>query len=97
TKSPLYSVAYNEVIRRTCSALSIPFDRFRLLAIQKWTKSTALVFDIFHDDYDSSTTHRKSYIRIASPEFREFVSDYVARQHNFPGWDRRPELEIDRT
>jgi hypothetical protein len=72
---------------------------------------TALVFDIFHENYDVSTAHRKvnlpvllvdysrrqSYIRIASPEFREFVNDYVARQHNFHGWDRRPPYFEDQT
>ncbi|KAK1772232.1 hypothetical protein QBC33DRAFT_2568 [Phialemonium atrogriseum] len=45
TKSPLYSTTYDEVVRRTSSILEVLCDQSRLLAIQKWTKLTALVFE----------------------------------------------------
>ncbi|RYP65560.1 hypothetical protein DL770_008972 [Monosporascus sp. CRB-9-2] len=108
--SPLYSIAYDEVVRRTCSALDIPFNGSRLLATQKWTKLTVLVFDIFYDNY-VPTAHYKvnlpvllvdygrtqSYVRVASPEFREAINDHLATQHNYHGWDGKPHHFEDQT
>ncbi|KAL2015207.1 hypothetical protein VTK56DRAFT_6059 [Thermocarpiscus australiensis] len=111
TKSPLYSASYDEVVQRTCSVLRIPYDKSRLLAIQKWTKLAAMVFDVFYDDYDVSTAHHKvnlpvllvvygrarSHVRVASDQFREFINGYVATQHNYHGWDARPPYFEDQT
>jgi hypothetical protein len=93
-KSPLYSSAYDEVIKIKCAALNVPYDRSRLLAIQKWTKLIAMVFDIFYDDYDTSTAHHKANLpvlhvthgrasnaRVASPQFREFINCHIAQIH----------------
>ena len=111
TKSPLYNHAYNEVIQRACSALDIPYNKTRFIAINIWQRLTILVFDIYHIKYDVSTAHRqadlpvllvdygrkRSYSRVASPEFRNTVNRHVARQHNLHGWDARPPYLQDQT
>ncbi|KAF4434347.1 hypothetical protein F53441_13691 [Fusarium austroafricanum] len=111
TKSPLYCLTLDEVVQRTCSTLDVPYDKSRILAIQKWTKLTALVFDVFHDEYDVSTAHQKvdlpvlhvdygrthSYARVASRQFRETVNNHLATQHNYHGWDCQPPYFEDQT
>ena len=100
-------------MRNACSTLDILLEesRYRLLAIQKWERLTVLVFDIFHDDYDLSTAHhlvnlpvllvdygkRLSYVRVASPEFREQINVHVAKQHNYNGWSGKPPYFEDQT
>lgn len=89
----------------------MPYSRSHLLAVQKWTQLTALVFDVFHDGYDLATAHIKadlpvlhvdydrghSYVSVASHEFREVVNDHVAAQHNTHGWEGEPPYFEDET
>lgn len=110
-KSPLFTDVYDEVVRKACSTLDIPYDRCKLLAIQVWQRLTVLVFDVFYDDYDVLEAHkvvdlpvilvdygkRLSYVRLASPEFREEVNNHVANQHNFNGWTGKPPYIEDQT
>lgn len=69
-----------------------------------------MVFDVFHDDYDTSTAHHKanlpvlhvthgraSHARVASPQFREFINCHIAAQHNYHGWDGKPPYIEDQT
>ncbi|RYP48549.1 hypothetical protein DL768_005588 [Monosporascus sp. mg162] len=112
-KSPRFSLSADELVRTTCILLKIPPDRSGLLAIQRWRRLTAFVFDVFHDEYDLSSAHHKvdlpvvlvdygsrngsAYVRIASQHFRDFVNRHVARQHNLHGWEARPPFFEDQT
>lgn len=69
TKSPLYSDNYNQVVPQTCSVLSVPHEKSRLLAIQKWTRLSAIVSDIFHDDYDVSKGHHKADLPVLHVDY----------------------------
>ena len=112
-KPPIDSTHFDKVVvQKACSTSAVPHEESRhsLLAIQKWPELAILIFDVFHDDYDVSTAHRKahlpvfivgcgkrfSYVGVASPQFRERVNVNVAEKHNYNGWDGKPPYFEDR-
>ncbi|KAJ8133329.1 hypothetical protein O1611_g297 [Lasiodiplodia mahajangana] len=111
TKSSLYALTHDQVVRNTCTSLDVPHEKSRLIAIQKWPKLDVLVFDIFYDNYDPNTAHYKvdlpvllvdygkasSVARKASHEFSETVNVHVATQHNYHGWNAKPPYFEDQT
>lgn len=95
---------HQEVVQTGCSTLNIPSTRSRLFATKTWPCLAAVFFVYSTVTINVPTTHfeldhpilhfdhgrRRSHARAASPDFREFINNYVVKQHNHHGRDSEP-------